>query len=196
MCFYGVKGTLLCYVAFLFFFLGGGLCPMVTSAPSRPLQVYGIDNFWKYGPVSRSFECPARKQRKYVQLRQFHWPSVGLRALQALLCPCESGLRGRPIRSWMQSAKPSQLRKHPRFHFTKGDAKDVDLLRKASCREPPQAAPPLDHRECLIGELGQFISVPARLSLTTRSKSSLQLLPSLEESPCTSAAILLAPVQL
>ncbi|CAJ1370713.1 unnamed protein product [Effrenium voratum] len=39
-------------------------------------EVYGIDNFWKYGPVSRSFE------------------------------------------------------KHPRFHFTKGDAKDVDLLRK------------------------------------------------------------------
>lgn len=39
-------------------------------------EVYGLDNFWKYGEIKRSFE------------------------------------------------------KHPRFHFTRGDAKDVELLRK------------------------------------------------------------------
>ena len=121
--------AMLCGFLVLFFFWGGGLCPMVTSAPSRPLQVYGIDNFWKYGPVSRSFECPARKQRKYVQLRQFHWPSVGLRALQALLCPCESGLRGRPIRSW----NPCRVQSHRSLGSTRASTSPRVMRRMWIC---------------------------------------------------------------
>jgi len=54
-------------------FISGYTIPVLLE---QGHEVYGIDNFWKYGELKRSFDS------------------------------------------------------HPRFHFTKGDAKDVELLRK------------------------------------------------------------------
>mmetsp|Transcript_614 Transcript_614/g.2067 ORF Transcript_614/g.2067 Transcript_614/m.2067 type:complete len:110 (+) Transcript_614:48-377(+) len=54
-------------------FIAGYTIPMLLD---QGHEVYGIDNFWKYGKLRRSFD------------------------------------------------------EHPRFHFTFGDAKDVELMRK------------------------------------------------------------------